>query len=109
LKQRRNKKIKRKRGNKDKKDAYMEFIARRSKYVVNPLEEDDAIAEKLRKKGKEVIELNRGDPSVYFKTPKYIIEAYVSALKESKTHYVASAGVYELRNALQKDTSACII
>jgi len=80
----------------------MEFISKRSRYVVNPLEEEDAIAEKLRKKGKEVIELNRGDPPVYFKTPEYIIEAYVSALKESKTHYVASAGVYELRNAVAK-------
>ena len=45
----------------------MEFISRRSKYVVNPLEEEDAIAEKLRKKGKEVIELNRGDPRYILK------------------------------------------
>ncbi|MDE1855362.1 MAG: pyridoxal phosphate-dependent aminotransferase [Candidatus Micrarchaeota archaeon] len=78
----------------------MGFLSERSKYAVNPLEEDDAIAEAIERKGGEIIKLNRGDPAVYFPTPKYIKEAYVEAISENKTHYTETRGVRELVAAI---------
>ncbi len=78
----------------------MAELSARSRYAVNPLEEDDAIAEKLEKSGKSVIKLNRGDPAVYFPTPRYIEEAYIDAIKENKTHYTETRGAKELIEAV---------
>ena len=74
----------------------------RSKFALNPLEEDDFIAEELRRKGKTIIALSRGDPPNYFPTPEYIINAYIKALKERQTHYAAAPGVFELRDAVAR-------
>ncbi|MGC8652196.1 MAG: pyridoxal phosphate-dependent aminotransferase [Candidatus Micrarchaeia archaeon] len=46
--------------------------------------------------------MNRGDPPVYFPTPKYIIDAYVGALRESKTSYSRAEGEPVLVEAVQK-------
>jgi aspartate/methionine/tyrosine aminotransferase len=78
----------------------MDFISKRSKYAVNPLREDDGIARKLRSEGKNVISLNIGDPPRYFPTPKYMIDAFVEALKEGHTGYGQADGVLELREAV---------
>lgn len=78
------------------------LLSQRSKYAVNPLEEDDLIAEDLSKKGKKIIKLNRGDPPAYFPTPKYIINAYIKALKEGKTGYGPARGIFELRDAVAR-------
>ena len=78
----------------------MGFLSERSRYAINPLEEDDAIAESLERKGKHIIKLNRGDPAVYFPTPKYIEEAYIEAISENKTHYTETRGAKELVAAI---------
>lgn len=78
----------------------MSFISKRSSFVYNPILEEDYEAAKLAKRGIEVMKLNRGDPAYYFPTPKYIIDAYVEALREGKTYYSDSAGVRELREAV---------
>ncbi|ASI14104.1 aspartate/tyrosine/aromatic aminotransferase [Candidatus Mancarchaeum acidiphilum] len=77
-----------------------EDLAKRSKFAYNDIEEDDAIASKIEKTGKEVIKLNRGDPPQYIKTPDYIIDAYVDALRSYKTGYVDMTGIKELREAV---------
>lgn len=77
-------------------------LSRLSKYVTNPIEEEDAIVNKLIKSRKKVIRLSRGDPALYFKTPKYMIDAYVRALKDHKTFYSEPAGVPELREAVAR-------
>ncbi len=74
----------------------------RSRYAINPIQEEDAVAYSLMKAGKEVIKLNRGDPAIYFKTPKYVVDAYVKALREGKTFYADPIGVKELREAVSK-------
>ena len=56
------------------------FLSDRSKYALNPIEEEDALAEKLAASGKKIIKLNRGDPPVYFPTPPYILNAYACKL-----------------------------
>ncbi len=71
-----------------------------SKYVHSAIREDDDLADELRKAGKEVIKLSSGDPPVYFPTPKYVIDAYVEALRNGKTSYSRSQGVPDLVNAI---------
>jgi aspartate/methionine/tyrosine aminotransferase len=80
----------------------MAFISDRSKYAANPLREDDRIVAELRAKGKRVVSLNIGNPPLYFPTPKYIVDAYVDALKKGKTAYAEADGVPELREAIAK-------
>jgi aspartate/methionine/tyrosine aminotransferase len=76
------------------------LLSKRSKYAVNPLEEDDAISSYLERKGKSIIRLNRGDPAVYFPTPEYIKRAYIDAISENKTHYTETRGAEELVAAI---------
>lgn len=78
------------------------LLSRNSRYVANPIEEEDAIVNRLIRKGKKVIRLSRGDPALYFKTPEYMIEAYIKALKEGKTYYSDPAGIPELREAIAR-------
>lgn len=75
-------------------------LSERSKFAGNAIEELDAIAEKLEYSGKKIAKLNRGDPAAYFPTPKFIIDAYVNALRESKSGYSFHAGIKPLRDAI---------
>ncbi|MGQ9506273.1 MAG: pyridoxal phosphate-dependent aminotransferase [Candidatus Bathycorpusculaceae bacterium] len=59
-----------------------------------------AKAKALEKQGKEIVHLEIGEPD--FDTPKNIKEAAVKALYEGYTHYVPSAGIPELREAIAK-------
>jgi aspartate aminotransferase len=58
----------------------------------------------LKQQGHDVIDLGGGDPD--FATPKHICEAASKALFEGDTHYVASAGIPELRQAIMKKLNA---
>ncbi|MGC8648487.1 MAG: pyridoxal phosphate-dependent aminotransferase [Candidatus Micrarchaeia archaeon] len=78
------------------------FLSNRSIYAQNPIEEDDTLAEKLAKEGKNIIKLNRGDPPVYFPTPEYILNAYIEALKAHKTTYTNATGIPELKEAISQ-------
>ncbi|MCL4365138.1 pyridoxal phosphate-dependent aminotransferase [Candidatus Marsarchaeota archaeon] len=75
-------------------------FSQRSRFAGNVIEEEDAFAADLVRSGKQIIKLNRGDPVAYFPTPKYIVDAYIRALKSSKTGYSFHAGVPELREAI---------
>ncbi len=77
-------------------------LSERSVYAWNPIEEEDHLANNLAASGKKIIRLNRGDPAVYFPTPRYIIDAYLNALKSGKTGYSFHAGIIELREAIVK-------
>lgn len=74
----------------------------RSRYAENPIEEEDRVAFGLQKKGEKIIKLSRGDPPSYFPTPKYILDAYIEALKEHRTTYSKSEGADILREAVAK-------
>lgn len=76
------------------------LLSDRSKYAGNPIEEEDRLAEQLESKGKKVYRLNRGDPTKYFPTPKYIIKAYQSALEQGITAYTAADGTKKLKDAI---------
>jgi len=57
-----------------------------------------AKAKALEKQGKDIVHLEIGEPD--FDTPKNIKEAAVKALNAGYTHYVPSAGIPELREAI---------
>jgi aspartate/methionine/tyrosine aminotransferase len=70
--------------------------------VGSPIREADQIVAELRRQGKTITSLSIGDPATYFKTPENIIDAYVKALRDSKTSYSSSLGILELRDAVAK-------
>lgn len=57
-----------------------------------------ARAKALETQGREIIHLEIGEPD--FDTPQNIKEAAIKALNEGYTHYVPSAGIPELREAI---------
>jgi aspartate aminotransferase len=54
----------------------------------------------LRQQGLDVVDLGGGDPD--FATPEHIWRVAADALAEGDTHYVASAGIPELRQAIAR-------
>ena len=57
-------------------------------------------ARQLRAAGRDVIDLGGGDPD--FPTPMHIVQAAADAMEAGDTHYVASAGIIELRREIAK-------
>jgi len=60
-----------------------------------------SIADKIRqmkRQGLDIIELQTGDPD--FATPEHIVQAASEAVRQGYTHYVASRGIPELREAI---------
>ena len=55
-------------------------------------------ARQMKAAGREVIDLGGGDPD--FPTPPHIVAAAADAMEAGDTHYVASAGIPELRAAI---------
>jgi aspartate/methionine/tyrosine aminotransferase len=54
----------------------------------------------LTREGVDVIHLEVGEPD--FDTPGHITDAGLAALREGKTHYTASTGIHELREAVAR-------
>jgi aspartate/methionine/tyrosine aminotransferase len=61
-------------------------------------------AKALEAQGKEVIHLEIGEPD--FPTPQSVVAAGTRALENGHTHYCASAGIPELREAVARDIRA---
>jgi len=57
-----------------------------------------AKAQKLEKQGREIIHLEIGEPD--FDTPINVKEKAIQAIQDGSTHYVPSAGIDELREAV---------
>ncbi|MEJ5228940.1 MAG: aspartate aminotransferase [Pseudothermotoga sp.] len=60
--------------------------------------EVNALAQELKKKGVNVVNLTAGEPD--FPTPQPIVEAAIEALKMGLTKYTDSSGIPELRKAI---------
>ncbi|MFN3284421.1 MAG: aminotransferase class I/II-fold pyridoxal phosphate-dependent enzyme, partial [Pseudothermotoga sp.] len=65
--------------------------------------EVNALAQELKKKGVDVVNLTAGEPD--FPTPDPIVEAAVQALKMGFTKYTDSSGIPELREMIAKNVS----
>ncbi len=83
-------------------DVVKSILSRRSAFAKNSILEEERVVEGLEKEGRKVIALNRGDPPAYFPTPKYIIDAYVRALRANHTGYSRAEGIFELIDAILK-------
>jgi len=57
-------------------------------------------ARQLKAAGRDVIDLGGGDPD--FPTPMHIVQAAADAMEAGDTHYVASAGIIELRREIAR-------
>jgi len=60
-------------------------------------------ARALEARGMDVVHLEIGEPD--FATPGHIVEAAIEALRAGHTHYVASAGIPPLREAIAAEVS----
>lgn len=58
---------------------------------------------KMEQQGENVIHFELGDPD--FDTPKHIIEAAYSSMKNGETHYTSSMGLPDFREAIRETTS----
>ena len=58
-------------------------------------------AGEMRDEGKEIISLGLGEPD--FKTPDYVVEATMKAMKDGFTHYSATQGWPELRKLISEN------
>lgn len=65
--------------------------------------EVNALAQELKKKGVDVVNLTAGEPD--FPTPDPIVEAAVEALRMGLTKYTDSSGIPELREKIAKHVS----
>jgi aspartate aminotransferase len=62
-----------------------------------------AVAQKLRAKGKDIVLLNIGDSP--FPTPKHARAGGIEAIEAGETHYCASLGLPEFREAIARNYS----
>jgi aspartate/methionine/tyrosine aminotransferase len=60
-----------------------------------------ARAKALEAQGKHIIHLQIGEPD--FDTPKHVVEAGISALRDGQTHYCPAAGILPLKEAIVED------
>jgi aspartate/methionine/tyrosine aminotransferase len=58
-------------------------------------------AGEMKAQGKEIISLGLGEPD--FKTPNYVVEATIEAMRNDYTHYSATQGWPELRKLIAED------
>ena len=76
------------------------YVSSRSRFASSPIALVHKAAEELIRKNVNIVKFDSGDPAVYFRTPKYIIDAYVAALRSGKTYYSRAEGVRELVDAV---------
>lgn len=74
------------------------MVSRRVKDLEYAIRDVAVVANEVKKSGKQVYNLNIGDPVIFdFKTPEYISQALVDATFAGQNYYVDSLGVPELR------------
>ena len=79
------------------------MVSRRITDLEYAIRDVAVVANQVAKSGKQIYNLNIGDPVKYdFKTPSYISQALADATKAGKNFYVDSLGVYELREEISK-------
>jgi len=79
----------------------MQYAQRMARLGTETAFEVLAKARALQAKGRDVVELEIGEPD--FDTPRHVIEAAKQALDEGYTHYGPSAGLPDLRAAIAED------
>ncbi len=80
--------------------------AERTKNVTYAIRDVVVEANKLKRQGKKILNLNIGDPNVYdFVTPAHIVKAAEKAIEANLNGYADSAGIDEAREAIAREAS----
>lgn len=82
----------------------MKFSNRMKRLGTETAFEVMARAKALEAQGQDIIYLQIGEPD--FATPRHIIEAGVTALRDGETHYSPAAGIMPLREAIVVDVES---
>ncbi len=65
------------------------------------------IAEEAKRRGRDLLYLNIGDPNPYsFRTPEHILEATIKAMRDNQNGYSPSSGIPEAVDAIRRDAEA---
>ena len=78
----------------------MKISSRAKQLIGQSMFQIKQIAEESERKGKKLIHFEIGDP--YFNSPRKVKKACIKAIRQNKTHYVSSYGLYELRKAISE-------
>ena len=79
-------------------------VAKRTERVTYAIRDVVVEADKVKKQGHNILNLNIGDPNVFgHRPPEALIEAVTQAMKENKNGYAHSMGVQEAREAILKE------
>lgn len=79
-----------------------DFVIENISKVENPLAELNDIINTLNLDKNELLNLSLGDPARYMKTPNFVIEKYIEALKLGRTFYEDWSGNKKLKEAVAK-------
>jgi len=80
------------------------LVAKNLQQVRSPIRDLAAVADELRRQGKNVLMLNIGDPlDADFSTPPELVEAVIKALRDGKNGYAPALGVGEALDAIRGD------
>ena len=84
--------------------AFEVLVAKNLQHVRSPIRDLAAVADELRRQGKNILMLNIGDPlDADFSTPPELVDAVVQALRDGKNGYAPALGVPEALAAIRAD------
>ncbi|MGC2321909.1 MAG: aminotransferase, partial [Terriglobales bacterium] len=82
--------------------AFEVLVAKNLQHVRSPIRDLAAVADELRRQGKNILMLNIGDPlDADFSTPPELVDAVVQALRDGKNGYAPALGVPEALAAIR--------
>ncbi|MFA7332245.1 MAG: aminotransferase class I/II-fold pyridoxal phosphate-dependent enzyme [Candidatus Delongbacteria bacterium] len=78
--------------------------AKRTHHIRYAVRDIILIADEARRRGRDLLYLNIGDPNPYqFRTPEHILEATIKAMRDNLNGYSPSSGIPEAVAAIRRD------
>ncbi len=78
--------------------------AKRTQHIRYAVRDIILIADEARRRGRDLLYLNIGDPNPYqFRTPEHILEATIKAMRDNLNGYSPSSGIPEAVAAIRRD------
>lgn len=78
--------------------------AERTRHIKYAVRDIILIADEARRRGRDLLYLNIGDPNPYhFRTPPHILEATIKAMRDNLNGYSPSSGIPEAVAAIRRD------
>jgi alanine-synthesizing transaminase len=81
--------------------------ADRTRHIRYAVRDIILIADEARRRGRDLLYLNIGDPNPYhFRTPPHILDATIKAMRDNLNGYSPSSGIPEATAAIRRDAEA---